>query len=310
MTRANLKIAVGTYVGNLTAHTNIDIGFEPHVVLQKRTAGSSPVLFVHRKMPYGKHGFMTSSSEATGQFKNFSSNGFVLDAGTTSNQSGVLSHYIAIGGSPEVLSVNSYVGTGADNRNFIDTEQMNFTPNFVFIKNASTASSVIRTVGFHAGDLSGSFDTTTESVDRIQNLQANGFQLGTISMVNGSSATYRYIAMLTDSSFYAESTFTGNGTSTSFTLPFVPDCMFIKPVSASNFGTMWFKNSPGTTYTMNSNADLTDAILGYTETVSSVSRGCTFSVGSNVRVNENGVVTRIYAFKAGEYNIPFNRIAT
>lgn len=319
MARGNLRIAVGSYTGNGTANTNIDIGFKPKYVIIKRTAGAANALYLHPDMPYGTNGQVLSSAEITGHCKNISDNGFVLDASAITNPAGTLVNYVAFGGKSEAISVGSYVGNATDNRNYTTVStytntalnnngDINFTPNFVFVKAATALGNGLKTLGQHgSGDFAGSWDGINEGSDRIQSFSLGGFQLGTANTLNQNATTFRYLAMKTTNEFYAETTYTGNGTSNSCTLPFMPDFLLIKTTTANSAGAIWFKGTPqGTSYGLNSSSDLTTAILSVLQNPVNSSQ-CIVSVGSDIRVNENAQLIRVYAFKAGDFIVPFNR---
>lgn len=87
----------------------------------------------------------------------------------------------------------SYTGDGTDNRNI--TISPACQPVAVFIQRADAAWNGQVLLSSMSTNSSGEFTNTTQgSVDRIQQLNSDGFQVGTQAYVNNSGSAYRYAA--------------------------------------------------------------------------------------------------------------------
>ncbi|MGH7484096.1 MAG: DUF7483 domain-containing protein, partial [bacterium] len=83
------------------------------------------------------------------------------------------------------------MGTGVDDRNVTG---VGFQPAFAWVKSDSGSQAVMRPSSV-AGDLSFQWNGTVGAVDKLQALQADGFQVGSNAQVNTSAATYHYLAI-------------------------------------------------------------------------------------------------------------------
>ena len=106
------------------------------------------------------------------------------------NKSGTTYHYIAWAASPQV-SQGSYTGNGLDNRSITG---VGFQPQMVWVKRDDSQASTWRPASA-LGDTSLYWSATAAVADRIQALQADGFQVGTNAQVNTNAMVYYYLAL-------------------------------------------------------------------------------------------------------------------
>lgn len=299
MGRYNLKIKVGSYTGDGGTNRALDIGMPSKFFAAKRRIGTAVAVWGATDLPNATGGSFGAGAESASGILHVNENGCSMSSSSNINAAGNVYDYFAFDGDQSVFSVGSYAGTGVDDRNFTDTQKMSFTPNWVYCKGSGATTSRYKTALMTSTD-SGSFSTAIEAADHIQSFISGGFQLGTNANVNGSGTLYRYMAMRTNSNFYYETTFTGNGTSQTITgVPFNPDLIIAKCNSTTNSIGLWFSTNPAETQFLTSTAPATDAITSAT--------GGTITIGANALVNENAVQVRLMCFKAGEYLVPFSR---
>src|SRR5439155_1087833 len=86
--------------------------------------------------------------------------------------------------------VGSYVGTGRDN---LAIGGLGFRPSYVIVMPDRNERAVQRSSAM-VGDYSLMFDNTGPKPNYVQALQADGFQVGTASTINGAGATYFWMA--------------------------------------------------------------------------------------------------------------------
>jgi hypothetical protein len=107
---------------------------------------------------------------------------------------GRLYHYVAFNDFADSIDVGSYTGNNTDTRSITTPS---FQPEFVMIRADDTATG--RAANWHPSSLAGDntllFTATASGTNRIQALQATGFQLGTSTDVNANAVSYRYLAV-------------------------------------------------------------------------------------------------------------------
>lgn len=89
------------------------------------------------------------------------------------------------------IKEGTYIGTAVDGTNITD---VGFLPNLVFIK--TSGQNAVWRNALHQGDKTSTMaSNVTNSADMIQNLQADGFQIGANASVNTNLAAHYYIAI-------------------------------------------------------------------------------------------------------------------
>jgi hypothetical protein len=187
----NQAMQVGTYTGNGTTQSITGVGFQPElVILLGNNAQRAAARYSGAARTYG---FDASTGVTTGVTA-FGADGFSVGAAAEANANGVAYHYIAFNDFANSISVGSYTGNNTDNR---DITTPAFQPEFVMVRADDTATG--RSANWHpasfAGDNTLLFTGTASGTNRIQALQATGFQLGTSTDVNANTVSYRYLAV-------------------------------------------------------------------------------------------------------------------
>jgi len=182
---------VGTYNGNGTTQSITGVGFQPElVILMGNNAQRAAARYSGAARTYG---FDASTGVTTGVTA-FSADGFTVGAAAEANSNGVAYHYVAFNDVANSISVGSYAGNNTDNRSIATP---NFQPEFVMVgaDDAATGRSANWRPSSLAGDSTQLFTATAAGTNRIQALQATGFQLGTSTDVNANAVNYNYIAV-------------------------------------------------------------------------------------------------------------------
>jgi hypothetical protein len=185
------------------------------------------------------------------------------------------------------LASGTYSGNGVDNRAI---SGLGFQPDVVIVKGNANQVAVIRTSTM-TGDASKPMSGATGLVaDRIQALQADGFQVGANSAVNANGTAYYWIALKAAAAELRVGTYTGNGTSQSVGgLGFSPE--YVATLSAgANQAIMRFQGM-----TRAFRFDSTNPAGGTTTGITSLDANG-FSVGADAQANANGTTYHYLAF--------------
>jgi hypothetical protein len=176
---------VGTYAGNGTGQSQSGFGFSPENVIVLGANAQRAVLHFAGGRTYR---FDTGTSIASGVTA-MGADGFSVGTAVETNASTVAYHYVAFNDVANSIDVSSYAGDGTDNRN-VNTPA--FQPEYTLIRaddNATGRPATHRTA-LLPGDNTLLFSATAVVTNRIQALQANGFQVGNSGDVNASGVTY------------------------------------------------------------------------------------------------------------------------
>lgn len=291
------NFCVGSYIGNGSNPRDINIGFTPTFVMIKRSTAVA-AHFRTAANPSNETLYFTATVRDTSgnMIRSFPSNSFQV--GSTDNTLNGLYYFVAFRDTSGFMTHGSYTANNTDNRSITG---LGFKPDFVFVKNATNATSGNTTPVFsipeNYGDHSSFFAATANTTNYIQALETDGFQVGNNIAVNGSASdTMYYVAFGGSANFSAGGDFymdtgsyTGNGTNLNITgLKFSPDLVIIKANTAqiSAFRTKLMVGD--TTYSFGASATLTNAILDLNNDG--------FSLGNNATVNSSGVTYQWQAF--------------
>ena len=153
--------------------------------------------------------------------------GFVLGTNANVNGSGASFYWVALKGAPGEMVVGSYVGDDTDNRNITT---VGFQPDYVWVLPQEAYGPVQRTLTM-VGDIAYDFDLTS-AANRIQALNATGFQVGSDTHVNSSSGSklYHYVAWKNTTGRIQAGSYTGSGVNGQVfdILGFTPEWVVIK----------------------------------------------------------------------------------
>jgi hypothetical protein len=187
--KAGSDLTVGSYVGDGADNRSISgVGFQPVWVLT--FADSKESFFRPAALPGDASYKIAGYTALTNRIQALEADGFQIGSNGDVNQSGLTYHYIAWGASPQV-SAGSYTGDGSDNRSITG---VGLPPAFAWVKRADSNQALYRPASL-SGDRSLNFDALNPGSNRVQALEADGFQVGTASQVNTAGATYFYLAL-------------------------------------------------------------------------------------------------------------------
>jgi hypothetical protein len=189
--KANTKaMAVGSYPGNATGQSITGLGFSPELVIVMGNLAQRPVLNFAGTRTYR---FDTGTSVASG-VTSMDADGFTVGSALETNAAATTYHYVAFNAWPNSIDISSYTGDGADNRSIAAP---NFQPEYALIRaddNVTGRPAVHRAAAL-AGDNTLLFAGAASVTNRIQALQATGFQVGNSGDVNASGVTYSSLAV-------------------------------------------------------------------------------------------------------------------
>ena len=187
--KAGSDLRVGSYVGNGGDNRSITgVGFQPVWVM---TMGDGDDSVFRPDILAGDNSYLiTGTGKVANRIQAFQADGFQVGSNADVNESGTTFHYIAWAASPQV-STGSYTGNGADNRSITG---IGFQPLMAWVKRNASQVGVWRPLSA-AGDRTLYWGATASTTDRIQALQADGFQVGTNAQVNTNGSTYYYLAL-------------------------------------------------------------------------------------------------------------------
>jgi hypothetical protein len=180
---------VGSYVGNgVDSRSITGVGLQP--VWAVTLGDGDDSIFRPGPLTGDASYSMTGTTSVPNDIQALEANGFQVGNSADVNQSGVTYHYIVWATSTHVKTT-SYTGNGADNRSITG---VGFQPLMVWIKRDDAQQPVWRPASL-AGDSTLFWAATAANSNRIQALQADGFQVGTQAQVNNSGATHYYLAL-------------------------------------------------------------------------------------------------------------------
>jgi hypothetical protein len=182
---------VGNYTGNGAFTRSITgVGFQPEMVMVLGDTGQRAVL---RATGMSRTFRFEAGTGSTTGVTAFGADGFTLGNSAEVNSNGVAYHYVAFNDVPNSIDVGTYTGNGTDNR----TVATGFQPEYALVRadDTGTQRSGVHRPASLAGTSSLEFGTTGLSTNRLQALQATGFQVGTNGDVNSNGDDYYYLAV-------------------------------------------------------------------------------------------------------------------
>ena len=266
----------GTYAGNgASGRTISGLSFQPDIVLV-RSSNADRAAIRTSLMPAGLAALTTNGSALQGNvITSFTASGFVVGSTTNVNQSGASYYWVAMKAGSNV-SVGTYTGDGADDRNITGA---GFQPSWVITLGGGTFD--FYRPALVSGDASFDMFLSGTSTNRIQSILANGFQIGSNADVNQSGTAYYWITFATTSKVVT-GTYSGNGADNrNITgLGISPGFVWVKGASG-NVGSWRIDTVPG------------DLSLYWTSTTPTSNRiqslfSDGFQIGTNAEVNFSG----------------------
>lgn len=189
---------VGRYTGDGNDDRSLSalgLLFTPDFLMIKRD-GASTARWKTSDATLGGNSLPFSGSSQSGNIiQSIIENGFQVGTDNTVNASGERYFFAALKELAGAIKVGRYTGDGQDGRHITG---VGFQPDAVLVKVAEeTYTSRLRT-SEEAGDETLNFGTTgSPNSDEIQELEEDGFELGTATSVNENGKTYYYLALKT-----------------------------------------------------------------------------------------------------------------
>lgn len=298
---ASGTFCVGQYTGDNVNPRTITTGFQPSLVIVKRSTAVS-AHFRTASMPVNTTNYFNSTAQdATGNFiASFVPTGFTV--GATDNALGGIYNYIAFPTTAGIMAEGTYTGNGVDNRNVV--AGLGFEPDMVLVKNVNSVTAnnrrAVMNITENYGDNSNYVgDGVANGTNLIQFLQAaGGFQIGSGVNVNENTNTMYWFAFGgSPSPSGASGTFTmrtgtyiGNGANRSIAgVGFQPDLVIIKD-NATGLAVFRTRMMRGD-ITAHMSGATSDFALGIT---SFAADG--FNLGTSTITNATGVTYQYQAF--------------
>ena len=179
------NLDVGSYTGNGTSQSLSNIGFQAETAFVFGESGSQ---LVFRSNQSSSTFDLSNNGAYAGGVNSLDANGFTVGSSLATNQSTIAYHYFALNENATYFKTGTYTGNGADDRNITG---VGFESEFVIVKATSTNNYAIgktESTGYNVDA------NVAGSINQIQALQSDGFQVGTNAATNGSGVTFQYLA--------------------------------------------------------------------------------------------------------------------
>lgn len=278
-------MCVGSYTGTGTASRTVTTGFQPDLVWSKRTTAALGATFRTSSMSTNNAGSLAAvANDTTGvHFQTLDATGFTV--GLANNANASVYYYVAFKSLAGKLVVGQFTGDGVDNK---EITGVGFEPDFVLVKqNAAVVPAYNITETW--GDYSSFTSAAANAANSIQELKADGFQVGNSTSVNTLGIVSNYFAFggsadpAPSGSFLMQrGSYVGTGVAQTIATPFPPDLVIVKG-NATEYAVFSTSVSGGVTHYQGvAAAGILTGIGAMNGNVSS------FSVGTHSTVNTNG----------------------
>lgn len=183
-------LALGTYTGNGGSQPVSGVGFNPDYVIVMEDGASRAM---HHSYHWNESFSFNNEPSFASAVTSFDPNGFTLGSNSHVNEGARTYHYVAWQEVPGQMRVSWYFGDGIDNRSIVAGLQ----PEYVIVKQIDGSDEAFQRFSSMTGDASFNFKNAVQT-NRIQALQANGFQVGTATQVNSASRSFFFAAFGND----------------------------------------------------------------------------------------------------------------
>jgi hypothetical protein len=279
----------GTYTGTGAAQVIGNLPFPPDLVIIKASTTQNGAFRTRMMAGDSTANLDSAVANFAGGITALNPTSFTIGTSAQVNSAGVTYYWTAYGNAwnPDTNSgaadftIGAYYGNGIDTR---DITRLPFQPDFVAAKRNGATAGTWRT-SEHVGDLSSFYAATAEAANNVQALNGDGFEIGTAANVNTAANLYWYFAFATGTNF-AVGTYSGTGATTTKTLSFQPDHLWVKSAAATRgvLSSTYLSQMGSTSAPFINVAPISNAITGLTPTG--------FSIGAATEVNSAGVTYR------------------
>lgn len=303
--RANLNIAVSSYVGNGVDNRLINdmFAFKPDFVVIK--GGSTNGYMKTKSMGMGSSvGIASAAAYETDAIKLLVDGGFVLGTNAGVNTNAATYYALAIGGrgsAKDYFKAIKYFGTGGDDRD-LNALDFDATPDIFLEKGNTTQTGLLRTTSMSTESCA-ALGGSAMQTNAIQSLISGGGQLGTSARGNASNIEYNGFLARALSGVFTYGTFRGTGAAQTISTEFALDWIIIKNYDNTRPPVMKLSSMPATTAGPLSNIALNSTMV----TAFGANGGFTVDTSDYV----NGSSHNIYWIggRAGNFIVPPTRVA-
>ncbi|MDH3216718.1 MAG: DUF11 domain-containing protein, partial [Candidatus Krumholzibacteria bacterium] len=205
---ADMQMATGRHLGNGIAGWPIaNVGFQPDVVFIKGDNTDPTVVRTSTMVGDAAKELGPNNALTSNLIMSLDADGFTIGSNQQVNSAGVTYYWVAFKAATGEMVVDTYPGLGGDDRSI---PGVGFTPEYVIVMNEGGAVAMQR-FSAQVGDNSLPFASSDPRPDRIQALEADGFQVGQHNTVNEGGQTFHYVAWKTVPGRIAGSLHLGTG---------------------------------------------------------------------------------------------------
>lgn len=294
-----MLVKIGSYIGNgVDGRSIVGIGFQPDFVIVKNFTNATLAVLRPSTLA-GDLSFTPASNSASiaDMVQALEADGFQVGANASVNTNTDVYDYIAIkANSMNDVALGSYVGDAVDGRDIVISPA--FQPDFVIVKRSDANGLGLWRGSSHTLDDSSAFSANVNQADGIQALNADGFEIGGLTVVNFLTATYHYICLKNVPAVFKVGVYAGNSTDD-------------RSISGLGFGPEYVsvKSDSAVPTTINTSRNTTDISPLWTAVAAADNRvqsllippGDGFQVGTDARVNVTG---NTYYWFAGKNYMP------
>ena len=190
-------IQSGNYIGNGTDDRNVVTGlpFTPKAVIIRRRNLTTTFVSIRTESIPGDGAYMLGNAAAavTNNIQAINADGFQVGTAGSVNANTAAYDWVAFTAPSSNGAFGSYTGTGVDNSSLVSG--LTFQPDWVFVKGNTTQESVMRGTANVGDDSSRLVNSSQNFANRIQAINADGFEVGSAPDVNTVGIVYHYIAL-------------------------------------------------------------------------------------------------------------------
>ncbi|MCD6161062.1 MAG: right-handed parallel beta-helix repeat-containing protein [candidate division Zixibacteria bacterium] len=203
-----MQLSAGTYQGDGSDNRPINYpGFQPDVVIIKGNLNESAYIRTSTMTGDVSKSLVDDFVFQPDIIQSFTTDGFVVGGDDIVNGNGVDYYWIAFKAEAGEMVVGSYTGDDTDNRSI---NSIGFQPGYVIVMSEADKRAMQR---FSSEPINQSmqFNNDNEKANRIQDFEADGFQIGDHNTVNNSGVIYHYIAWNSVPGRIADNWYNGDG---------------------------------------------------------------------------------------------------
>ena len=191
------ELQVGNYIGTSTDDTDVTgVAFRPKMVMVRRRNSTTGVALIHEGMTGDFSYQLGSLGGGVGNIiQAINSNGFQVGTSGVVNVNPASYDYIALNPPSGYGYFSAYTGIGIDNSDMVTG--LTFSPKLILVKGNNATEMVIRGLVNTGDDTTRYGNSTANNTNRIQQINSDGFQVGTNPEVNSAGVTYHYAVFRT-----------------------------------------------------------------------------------------------------------------